>query len=103
MKTSDPNFIIIKLCDNDFGCPLEEAARIVFRALYTHYSEEIFRLHMVSMTNALSRLQHPTMEHSSLDYLFDKIKVTYSDTSPQGDDDGGSVAIDVNRNYIWRF
>ena len=36
-------------------------------------------------------------------YLMRQLEVKFSDVVPDVDHDGGSVAIDRNTGYIWRF
>lgn len=101
-----PAFIHISLCDNDFADDLQTAARMVFDTLGVRVTEELFCEAVVSMTNALSTLKSISRgwrNDSCLAYLKSEIKIIYSSKPPDIDHGGGSVAIDCNTRYIWRY
>lgn len=106
-----PNFIVIYLCDNDFGYELDRTARFIIEALSADpilVSEERVKEVVVDLMVAFSNLNSvskgfaPTVSLTK-DYLTKSLKVVFADHAPVEDHDGGSVAIDRNRTYIWRF
>lgn len=94
-------FIVIELCDNDFGSQLEQAARIVYDQYGTSKDAEVFRRGVVAVASALADLRHPGS--TSFHYLHTSVRVTYETDAPSKDHDGGSVCINTYTNYIWRF
>jgi hypothetical protein len=101
-----PAFIHVALCDNDYSMPLEEAVTRVYRDFGTDHSEEVFRNCVVKLATALCLIRSAGDEsgtHNVWRYLNSSVVVTYSNEPPAVDHDGGSVAIDTNLNYIWRY
>lgn len=100
------NYIIVRLCDNDFGQDLEKALTIVFEKHGTDLHESIFRRCMVELVSALNDVRSAAWIDNFQErhtHLYESISVEYSSTPPTEDHDGGSVAVDVNTGYIWRF
>lgn len=63
---------------------------------------------MVHLTSALVRVHEAARgfkceDNAGLPYLSNRLRVVYSETVPNLDHDGGSVAVDVSTGYIWRF
>lgn len=107
-----PPFIIIRLCDNDFGQQLEQVAKLVHEAFFDQdiiISEEFVRLIVIDLVVALCCLSEAAKGGSLMPlnpvraYLTARLRVEFADHAPTEDHDGGSVAIDRNTNYIWRF
>ena len=99
-------FIHISLCDNDFADHLQKAVELVFADLGTTQPEDVFQKCVVDLTVALNQLRHYAFHREPTnprEYLEASISVLYSDRAPDIDHDGGSVAVDTNRNYIWRY
>lgn len=107
----NPNFIQIRLCDNDFGQELETAARIIDAHLgqgELYVSEGRIEGIVVRLVVALADLRAATRgfaseNQSNIEYLMSKTNVVFSDKAPEDDHDGGSVAIDRRLGYVWRF
>jgi hypothetical protein len=103
----NPRFIYVLLCDNDFAGPLEEAVRRVFAALGGDASAHDFKRCVVSMATALCDLRDASnrreYDPKIKAYLDNQIEVRYLDRVLDLDHDGGSVGIDCNTKYIWRF
>lgn len=98
-------FIHVLLGDNDFAQQLEEASARVFAAFGTRETEEDFRKCVVTIASALNDLRavQNGSRQSAYEYLNRSVRVVFSDEKPSVDHDGGSVAIDCNTAYIWRF
>lgn len=101
-------FIHISLCDNDFASELEEATTRVFSSLHAGQIADVFRSCVIELTVALNILRNAAFARDPFptrlrEYLNERLKVTYSDKAPDADHDGGSVAIDANTGYIWRY
>ena len=108
---SRPAFIHVLLCDNDFGEEIEFALRHAFdgwKAASRTPPEDDLRCCIVHLAVAHHRVRNlafgrDVYRGESLDYLNKSIRVVYADAPPALDHDGGSVAVDVNTGYIWRF
>lgn len=100
-----PQFIHVLLCDNDFAQPLEEASARVFASFGTRETEEDFRKCVVGVASALNDLRavQNGSRQSAYEYLNGKVRVVFSNEQPIVDHDGGSVAIDCNTAFVWRF
>lgn len=105
------NFIIIYLCDNDFGNQLEQTAKL----LHEHFCDQELLCSelrvkdiavdlIVALCNlsAAARGFAEDSDHLRL-YLTKALDVVFTSQPPTEDHDGGSVAIDRNTGYIWRF
>lgn len=105
--SSPPRFVHVLLCDNDFGQVLESATRQVFESTKAACDAEVFKDCVVHLTSALDRLRDAShgrkCDDASLTYLQNQVRVEYSNTAPNLDHDGGSVAVDVSTGYVWRF
>lgn len=108
-----PNFILVLLCDNDFGQELETATRLIYERaeVMNPFPDPAWFLdQVVRLTMALSVLRLPGTpdalhinEHAVRRYFHDNVKVHYYGRIGVIDHDGGSVGIDTNMNFIWRF
>jgi hypothetical protein len=108
-----PNFIHILLCDNDYGQHLERAAKVIYEVFGNNpiYVEEARIKKVVVDLVVVYESMHAAANKYSSDYDFDvsrgylmsQLEVKFSDVVPNVDHDGGSVAIDRNTGYIWRF
>jgi hypothetical protein len=103
-----PRFIVVSLCDNDFAGELQEAVTRVFSELGTDQTEVVFRRCVIDLTVALNTLRNAAFARDPFptrlrEYLEGKLRVEFNSVGPDNDHDGGSVAIDTNRNYIWRY
>lgn len=100
-------YIHVSLCDNDFGIELEEAVTRVFASLGTTQSEISFQECVAELTIALDLIRNAAFAREPglhvREYLTNRIRVEYSNEPPTADHDGGSVAVDTNLNYIWRY
>lgn len=104
--TSKRNFIIARLCDNDFGHHLHEACEYVFNNWGNELEQPELQRRILVLTAAFSntcRHHTPEEEKSTVDYLTKTLQVTYSEYFEYDDNGGGSVAVDCNTNHIWRF
>lgn len=108
----NPNFIVITLCDNDYGQQLEQAARLIADSFGTAdilVSERRMKEVVVELIVALDNLSFAargfeTESRSVRRYLEASLHVSFARHAPTYDHDSGSVAIDRTRNnYIWRF
>lgn len=107
----DPPFIWFLLCDNDFGWELEIAAKHVHECFFNPQilcSERTIKdgvitlmLGLKSVMDASRGFSSPSLNRSR--HLEERLTVKFSDSPPNLDHDGGSVAIDRNTGYIWRF
>ena len=108
-----PNFIVIKLCDNDFGQELEKAALQVEAAFdnapilvsETRVIKSVMIDLVLAFSNLIEAAKGFSVEGSATRYYLEhNLEVTFHDRLPQlPDHDGGSVAIDRTRGYVWRF
>jgi hypothetical protein len=106
-----PSFIQLRLCDNDFGHQLEQTARLLNEALGEEtvlVSPARVKTSAVNLIVALTDLSHAARGFSNDNahlglYLLRSLDVVFTDHAPTDDHDGGSVAIDRNTGYIWRF
>lgn len=108
-----PAFIHILLCDNDYGHDLGVVAHLVKDATWQrklHGTEDALKRAVVDLLVGLEHLRRATNVHYadydldvSRGYLMNNLAVTFNDRPTTVDHDGGSVAIDRNTFYIWRF
>ena len=110
-RLSDPAFISLTLCDNDYGHQLDVAAEQV---LYyqggfavTCTPEQLQRA-VVTIMVGVNDLFHATAgavdsQARSREYLEERLRVEFLRHAPTVDHDGGSVAIDLNRRVYWRY
>ena len=107
----NPNLIVLSLADNDYGQQLEQAAQLLHAQLG---GEDVLvserRVHevVVDLVVALSNLTalargFETDNALTRRHLHARLAVRFTSIAPTADHDGGSVAIDRNRNYIWRY
>jgi hypothetical protein len=106
-------FLVARLCDNDYAGPLENAMRWLNfnwrdRLPRTHpdtvkYSLIVLATAEMNASAAMRNQELDTKGHS-VEYLNRQLKVTFDQRAPRDEDhDGGSVALDLSTNYIWRF
>lgn len=106
-----PNYIVIWLCDNDYGQELDQTAKLISDQFYEPeilISERRMAEIAVDLIMALCNLRDgyrgfETASGLNRKHLEKKLKVTFQNHPPTEDHDSGSVAIDRTRNYIWRF
>ncbi len=105
-----PPFIHISLCDNDFAQELEAAARLLHERLpdcvsnldVARITEAVIGI-MCSLA-AIRYLSSPAEFVSGTEqYLRKELRVHFAMHPPTADHDGGSVAIDRNTGYVWRY
>lgn len=108
----NPNFVVIYLCDNDFGRELDEVGRI----LQTTFGREPMYIGsarlkeiVVELMVALNNLHTAYKGFSSSSgtvraYLQEKVSVEFYRRKPDlPDHDGGSVAISRRDGFVYRF
>lgn len=107
-----PNFILIQLCDNDFGQQLEEASRRVFdhaKGFREFPNATWFSDRVVALVLALDYLRVGPIDPNRSwvqaveSYIKSTIQVTYERKLLNMDHDGGSVWIDTHTERVWRF
>lgn len=106
-----PNFIILYLCNNDYGDSLERTAKILNEFLHQDQvlvSAERIKEIAVNLIAELNDLREAsrgfsTHREHTRDYLRRDLEVVFSRLAPDQDHDGGSVAIDRHRGVVWRF
>lgn len=109
-------FIVIELCDNDFGPELDEVAAQLaeyFTADYVPVDAQQMRSVVVDLMIAFTSLRDASRGYSycpgpTRDYLRHKVRVTYHEAEPYlPDHDGGSVAVRLTDKgqpaHFWRF
>jgi len=106
------NFLVVSLCDNDFGMSLEFAAKACQDVeLDELWNVNSWKIQMVAgiVAHQLIRRRLPMQRIDFRDlqrtqvYLWDKIKVTYEQYAPTADHDGGSLYIDMHLNTLHRY
>ena len=105
-----PAFIHILLCDNDYGWELGIVAKHVHECFFNPQilcSERAIKDAVITLMLGLGSLMHASRGFSAPGnthrYLEQRLTVKFADAPPDLDHDGGSVAIDRNTGYIWRF
>lgn len=104
-----PAFIHILLCDNDYGQELGAVAHMVHDHCHQPTmacDPEEIKYAVIDIINGMSRLKAASRGWANMDslpYLRSRLSVVFSDVVPNVDHNGGSVAIDRNTGYIWRF
>jgi hypothetical protein len=109
------NFIVVRLCDNDFGHYLKNGLGYIIEN-YGITSPEEIRLAMIEYVTCANKIDSIMRNHTSNDireYLEDRLRVTfdvkfptytpYENGEDKLDDDGGSVCYDVNREVVELF
>jgi hypothetical protein len=113
MECEPYNFIVAKLCDNDFGHHIKDALveGVEWWGLDKKACPIIWKRFIIAYLMGYLRKRHVvysenvTEEH--MDFLdnnyFQGIRVTFERNAPTEDHDGGSAAYDINRKYAWTF
>lgn len=111
-ELSNPNFIVLYLCDNDFGWELEEVAKLL---QWTFGQEPILpdesrvKAVAIDLMLALHNLRDAANGRAEKSdgqlrsYLTGQLGVAFAQHRPTVDHDGGSVCIDRNLRGFWRF
>ena len=109
------NFLVVELCDNDFGHKLSKAVRdLVDDFGGVDFCPILAKKYIVESVVAQCKL-HDIVQgnegHDVREYLERGIRVTFRDKLPtydmEGampkDDDGGSVYYDINLDMVFQF
>ena len=103
------NFIFVKLCDNDFGYSLKEAAEYVFENKEVDLTEEEFKYYVVNYVvfkQSVRRINPMFISGLNSErtrkYLESKVVVQYLNEPPNVDHDGGSVVLNVHTGDAWQ-
>ena len=118
MNPESYNFIVVRLCDNDFGHRIKDALiegvdyweldkkacpiiwkRFILAYLTSYYLKQRASDPRVKDMHDESFIASLPINNS----YFDKIRVTFDAVAPTDDHDGGSAAYDLNRKYAWTF
>ena len=108
MESTKINYLVVELCDNDFGYQLQEAVTKAHSVLGKEATTRQYKVCVVQMTVALCCISDAFYNRvqsldSNFEYLNERVNVKYQQDAPDEDHDGGSVAVDLNSGYIWRF
>ena len=106
-----PAFINLSLCDNDFGWQLEWAARQFHEEagqgdiICASYFIKEAVIELVCAKLLLSDVMRNRYNDTAArrTYLTQALMVDFHKPPDGLDHDGGSVCIDRNLNYIWRY
>ena len=107
------NFLVARLCDNDFGQDIKYAIKhgIEHWGLDNEFPIEKWKQFILIYLEAhqrhcsLVRDWHSSNERilQTVSYLAERMKVTYETNAPTDDHDGGSAAYDFNRKYLYTY
>lgn len=111
MKTEPYNFIVVRLCDNDFGHLIKQALEegveefgldqkgcpIMWKKFIIIWISSYLKKRRVLWLD-------PDPEDDSTErYLESQMKVTFDRNAPKDDHDGGSACYDMNLKTAWTF
>lgn len=104
------NFLVARLCDNDFGQTIKKVIEdgIKYWGLENDLPIEKWKEFILIGVECNQRQRNTIRSwdddyESTLNYLNDRMKVTYETHAPTDDHDGGSVAYDFNRKYLYTY
>ena len=103
------NYIVVKLCDNDFGGDLSGGLRsLAEKADLKKLNPEIVKKYIIEYVTKENKLRSILLEEDydegHMKQYLQKISVEFSRSAPQGiDHDGGSACYDTNRNNVFNF
>ena len=108
------NFLIARLCDNDYGTTLKHAILdgIIVYGMNNEKPIEVWErfIKMYVMSNQILRdvaagktEDSPNNHEAVANHLDKRLKVTYERHKPTDDHDGGSAAYDFTTEYAFAF
>lgn len=106
------NFIIVYLCDNDFGYAMEKALEEGLFEYSIKQDPKIWKLFIIEYVISYSKKKYivhewtprDTYEDDLRSYFTNNLRVEFTRKGPEGlDHDGGSVYADLHSGEIYRF
>jgi hypothetical protein len=107
------NFIVAKLCDNDYGRTLAEGLQeAILDYGLENASEEILKRFLINFTIGKHLCKHTRLNKLELDmdyiklvdsYLTKQLRVSFEKYAPTLDHDGGSAVFDLNLLKSWTY
>ena len=108
------NFLVARLCDNDFGSTIKDAIEhgIKYWGLDNTLPIEKWKKFILIYVEANHRQRNLIRDwqeddtwniQSTIKHLNERMDVTYENNAPTDDHDGGSAAYDFNRNYLYTY
>jgi hypothetical protein len=107
------NFIVAKLCDNDYGQTLAEGLQeAILDYGLENASEELLKRFLINFTIGKHLCRHTRLNKLELDieyiklidsYLSKELRVSFEKSAPTLDHDGGSAVFDLNLLKSWTY
>lgn len=107
------NFIVAKLCDNDYGQTLAEGLQeAILDYGLENASEELLKRFLTNFTIGKHLCRHTRLNKLELDieyiksvdsYLTNQLRVSFEKSAPTLDHDGGSAVFDMNLLKSWTY
>lgn len=108
------NFIVLELCDNDFGSRLRSTLELfsedVFKGVYCPITlKKAVIQHIIGLSmqesasfNKKGDIDWARFQHTE-QYLIEKLRVTFEEIKPDKDHEGGSAYFDVSLNQCFGY